>query len=131
MSPRGLSQGLRFLAPVPASRRLVTAPWTEEPPVRHYMPSNTGLACQKLNKPPSPQTEVPGAERAEPPERAFREVAWLRRQQRSTQTALDLAGPCLSPLPHAEVSPAQSPVVLGLLLLHAAPHRVSLQAQHS
>lgn len=71
VSPRGLSQGLSFLAPIPALRRLVTARWTEEQLVRHYMPSNTGLACQKLTKPPSPQTEVPGAERAEPPQQGL------------------------------------------------------------
>lgn len=57
--------------------RFMTAPWTDEQPVRHYMLFNAGLAGQKLNKPPSPQTEVPGGERAEPPEQALQEAARL------------------------------------------------------
>lgn len=90
--PEGTFPGIKVSCSCSSlEERFVTAPWMEEQLVRRYMPSNAGLACQKPNKPPSPQTEVRGGERAEPPKQALREAAWLWQQQHSSQTALSKA----------------------------------------
>lgn len=59
MSPSGLSQGLKVSCSCSSlEERSVILPWMEGQRDRHNMPSNAGVAGQKLKEPPWPQTSL-------------------------------------------------------------------------